>query len=81
MEEINTLVSAAATGDRLTLLKEIRQKLAESLERTESGRDVAALSKQLRETAEEIDALENTSTEADNTPVSVLSIIRARHTA
>ena len=41
----------AEKGEKLALLIAIRGKLAESLDRTESGRDIAALSKRLIQVA------------------------------
>lgn len=49
------LTSAAG---RLSQLKELRDKLAEAIDYCESMRDLAALSKQYRETIAEIDGIE-----------------------
>ena len=48
----------AEKGEKLALLIAIRGKLAESLDRTESGRDIAALSKRLIQVADEIEEIE-----------------------
>lgn len=50
------LASVAAEGDRTATLKALRDRLAREIERCESGRDVAALSRQLTYVLEQIDA-------------------------
>lgn len=52
------IIKAAESGEKLTLLLAIRDKLAESLANTESGRDIAALSKRLMQVANEIEEIE-----------------------
>lgn len=51
------LSSIAATGDRRKTLEALRDKLAYTIEHTESGRDIAALSKRLLEVCAELDTL------------------------
>lgn len=51
------LVSAAQSGNRRALLEALRDDIAEMLDKTESGRDYAALSKRLLETCAELDSL------------------------
>lgn len=51
------LPTAARSGDRLAALRCLRDRLADEIEQCESSRDVAALSRQLRDTLAEIDAL------------------------
>ena len=51
------LVSAAKSGSRRDTLEALRDKLADSIQNCESGRDVAALSKRLMEVMGELDAL------------------------
>lgn len=51
------LISAAQSGNRRDTLEALRDKLAESIQDCESGRDVAALSKRLMEVMSELDAL------------------------
>lgn len=62
--------------NRLEMLKALRAKLAYTIDNSESGRDIAALSKQLREVALEIDGLEEPQQKAVKTP---LELIRAKH--
>ena len=51
------LSEAASSGDRRNTLVALRDSIARTIEGTESGRDVAALSKRLMEVMAEIDAL------------------------
>lgn len=51
------LVEAAKSGDKRATLIALRDKLAETIENCESGRDMAANSKRLMEVMAEIDAL------------------------
>ena len=51
------LVTAAATGDRLDTLIALRDLLAERLQKANSDRDIAAMSRRLMQTTEEIDRL------------------------
>lgn len=73
---MSDIVDAAKTGDQLTLLIALRAKLAETLQNSKSGRDIAALSKQLREVAEQIKALEEENSQSD-TIFNILSSRRA----
>lgn len=52
------IIKAADSGDKLTLLKALRDKLAETLQESRSGRDIAALTKRLVDVAAEIEELE-----------------------
>lgn len=51
------LTTAATKGDRRNMLEALRDKIAKSIEQSESGRDIAALSKRLMEVSAEIDTL------------------------
>ncbi len=51
------LISAAQSGNRRETLEALRDKIAESIQDCDSGRDVAALSKRLMEVMGELDAL------------------------
>ena len=51
------LVKAAKSGSRRETLEALRDKIADSIQNCESGRDVAALSKRLMEVMGELDAL------------------------
>lgn len=52
-----TLTEAVRSGDRREALIALRDSLAEAIDGTESGRDIAALSKRLMEVMGEIAAL------------------------
>lgn len=51
------LVKSAQSGDRRATLEALRDKLAAAIANSESGRDVAALSKRLMEVMDEIERL------------------------
>lgn len=51
------LVDAVKSGDKRRTLIALRDKIAETIENCESGRDMAANSKRLMEVMAEIDAL------------------------
>lgn len=51
------LLEAAKSGDKRATLLALRDKLAETIENCESGRDMAANSKRLMEVMAEIEAL------------------------
>lgn len=50
------IIEAAASGDRKETLVALRDAIAQSIEMTESGRDMAALSKRLMEVMDAIDS-------------------------
>lgn len=52
-----TLVDAVKSGDKRATLIALRDKIAETIENCESGRDMAANSKRLMEVIAELDAL------------------------
>lgn len=53
-----SLVEAISSGDEYRILIATRNLVADRLEQSESGRDTAALSKQMQELTEKIAALE-----------------------
>lgn len=55
-----SLASVADQGDNLELLKALRQKLATAIDESKSGRDIAALSRQLQIVAAQIESIEET---------------------
>ena len=59
-----SLLDAASSGDHLRALQELRDLLARRIESTDSGRDTAALSRQLADVLSQIAALSPT-TEVD----------------
>lgn len=71
------LVDIVEDGDSLKLLKALQRRIASQLDRTDSARDVAALSKQLRDVTIEID---NYRAEADAaSTTTVLELVRKKH--
>lgn len=62
---MGALVQAARGGDRRKTLETLRDKLAMTIEGTESGRDMAALTKRLLEVISELDGLPNDNAEPD----------------
>ena len=54
---MSSLVQAVKSGSQREALEALRDKLAFSIENTDSGRDVAALSRRLMEVMRELDQL------------------------
>lgn len=54
---MDNLVSATKSGDRRRTLVALRDRIAETIDSCESGRDMAALSKRLMEVMDEIDSM------------------------
>ena len=54
---MSNLVEAARSGDKRATLIALRDKIAETIQNCESGRDMAANSKRLMEVMAELDAL------------------------
>ena len=54
---MTTLIDAAKSGDKRATLIALRDKLAETIQNCESGRDMASNSKRLMEVMAEIEAL------------------------
>ena len=55
--DVTNLIEAAKSGDKRATLIALRDKLAETIENCESGRDMASNSKRLMEVMAEIEAL------------------------
>ena len=70
------LIEAAAGGDRLTALRELRDLVATSLVKCNSTRDVAALARRLQGILQEIEEIESVS-DAEGDPLDELSQRRA----
>lgn len=66
MEQTASLTAAAASNNRRKTLIALRDKLAETIEVCESGRDIAALSKRLMEVMGELDTLPDPDNEKKN---------------
>lgn len=76
-----TIVSVADGGDRLETLQALRHKLALTIHKSTSGRDIAALSKQLREVMDEIESMRASQEAEDPEKVTVLDLVRKKHEA
>ena len=59
------LLESVQTNDRRSALVALRDRLAEAIDGTDSGRDIAALSKRMMEVMAQIDALPDPEAEAD----------------
>ena len=71
----HNLITVADNGDALETLRELRHKIAVALEECQSGRDIAALSRQLVLVVQQINELEG----HHHTEETTLSMIRAKH--
>lgn len=72
-----SLTKISDSGDRLKTLRELRHKLADTIEKSNSGRDIASLSIQLQKVMTEISELEEKeAVEKDDT---ILDIVRRKH--
>lgn len=60
------LVSAAKRGNKREMLVALRDEIAEQIEATGSGRDMAALSKRLIEVVEQIEDLDAAASKSSN---------------
>ena len=60
-----SLEESVKTNDRRTALLALRDRLAAAIDSTDSGRDIAALSKRMMEVMAEIDALPDPEAETD----------------
>lgn len=72
-----SLRELAEAGDSLALLKALQRRIATQLDRTDSARDVAALSKQLRDVTREIEEYEPSISETPKT--TALELVRSKH--
>ena len=75
MDEFN-LADIVSSGDSLMLLKALQKRLARQIDQTDSARDVAALSKQLKDVMEMIDGYDKGQ---DDSKPTVLELVRSRH--
>lgn len=75
-------ISTSVKKNRLQGLKALRDKLAKELDGCDSCRDMAALSRQLRETMKEIEAIEGQAAAVAEgaAPKTTLELIRTKHT-
>lgn len=57
VKDVTNLIDAAKSGDKKATLIALRDKLAETIQNCDSGRDMASNSKRLMEVMAEIEAL------------------------
>ena len=74
---MDDLPQISETGNRLETLKALRQKVAEAIDKSKSGRDIAALSRQLQIVMVEIEEIEA----ADNLHDEISAILAERAAA
>lgn len=77
MGEDIKILDTLEKGNELETLKALQHKIAATIDESNSGRDIAALSKQLREVTERIAELDEIESNDDN----VLDQIRRKHAA
>lgn len=73
----NTIEKTAEKGNTLETLIALRQKIAKTLDTTNSGRDIAALSRQLQLILTQIDELQKEKHPEEGE--TVLEMIRKKH--
>lgn len=73
-----TLAEIAAGDDRVKTLKALRDKLAATIDGTESGRDVAALSSRLVEVLDKIAEAEPTAANVKKAEVTRIELIAGK---
>ncbi|HIW77059.1 MULTISPECIES: hypothetical protein [Gordonibacter] len=74
-KEPKTLLEAAKSGNTLETLERLRDKLADSIETCESGRDIAALSRQLSQVLEQIEEVKRNEAGASDKEVPLNAIL------
>lgn len=72
-----TIENIAKKGDSLETLKALRDKIANTLDNTKSGRDIASLSRQLQLVLSQIDELEAEKKDLEGD--TVLDLILEKH--
>lgn len=70
-----TLLEAAESGNTLETLERLRDKLAGTIETCESGRDMAALSRQLSQVLDQIDDVKRANAGKDDREVPLNAIL------
>lgn len=75
---MSELAEYAKDGNRLETLRKLRDKLASTIDISESGRDIAALSRQLTSVLEQISELERNEIAKSNKDVPLNDILAKR---
>lgn len=76
MSDSGALSGAAGSGDRLTALRALRDRLAMDLDVCDSARDVAALSQRLMDVLAQIETIEKAQPAEKGTPLDELNARR-----
>lgn len=71
------IAETAQKGNKIEIYKAMRQKIAETMDTSKSGRDIAALSKQLQIVVLKIEELE--AEERERQDDTILDIVRRKH--
>jgi hypothetical protein len=71
------LRDVVSDGDRLESLRALRDRIAATIDATDSARDVAALSRQLTDVLQQIEAIEKATPGRKGTPLDELAKRRA----
>ena len=74
-----SLTDTPKTGSRIESLRALRNKLAEAIDTCDSGRDLAALSRQYTDVLEQIDELGGGLKPVEKTTLELLTEKRSRH--
>ena len=72
------LVDTASSGDQLATLEMLRDEIARAIQDSESGRDIAALSRQLTDVMDRIDEIKRMETSKRSKDVPLNAILQ-RH--
>ena len=75
---MSALVEYAESGNRLETLRKLRDKLAATIDVSDSGRDIAALSRQLTSVMEQIAELERIEAAKNDKEVPLNDILTKR---
>lgn len=73
------LSTIASRGDRLETLKQLRKKIAQTIDESKSGRDISSLARQLQLVMIEIEKLEKDREVNPPDELTVLDLVRAKH--
>lgn len=79
MDKKFNLVNIADSGDPLETMKALRHIVAEAIIKSESGRDIAALTRQMQILIQSISEIEAEREEKNDEVMTVLEEVRSRH--
>lgn len=81
MGEDERIGAAVRSGDRKEILRALQDKLAETIDSSNSGMGVAALANQLMKVTEELENLQEEQEKPKEELKTVLQIVRSKHRA